>query len=372
MSIRILLLTGAALFGAAILASPIDTKAQEPQENQTRSVEQLVNDVREVRMPTFDRDRHQTDPAYAIEYLTLRKEALKKKISLIAEIWNRNHVYPGVVEMLAERWEIMSRSLDRADDVLREVAKIRATGPDRSIDRAARYACARATIAIADSGNKDASSDVAASVTAFVQEYPKDARGATLQATVADRFTTKRSRKIAIYKKLILDYPDHPDAKYWPGRIRRIESIGQPFELDFTDALTGRDISMEAFRGRIVVINFWATWSGSSMAEIPELKKLYNEFHAKGVEFVGINLDRREREGGRERVIRFCNDNQINWPQFYQGSGWSSRFPLSWGINSLPAVFIVDQEGNLFSANAEARMQDVIRVLLSDPVEFAN
>lgn len=372
MSIRTLLLTGAALIGAAILVSPIDAMAQSLGEKRPRSVEQLVNDVREVRMPTFDRDRHQTDPAYANEYLTLRKKALEKKISLIAEIWNRNHDFPGVVEMLAERWEIMSRSLGRADDVLKEVARIRAAGPDGTIDRAARYARARATIALADSGDKDANSDVTASVAAFVQEYPKDGRGAALQATVADRFTAKRSRKVAIYKKLILDYPDHPDAKYWPGRIRQVESIGQPFELHFTDALTGRDISMEAFRGRIVVINFWATWSASSIAQMTELKKFYEKFHSKGVEFVGINLDRRERKGDLDRLTRFCNDNQIDWPQFYQGGGWSSRFSLSWGINYLPMVFIVDQKGNLFSANAEAQAQDLIRVLLNDPVEFRN
>ena len=131
------------------------------------------------------------------------------------------------------------------------------------------------------------------------------------------------------------------------GERRLREAVGKPFEISFVEAIKGSQISSQTLKGKVVVIDFWATWCGPCIAEMPKMKELYAKYKDQGVEFVGISLDAPKAEGGYDELKNFVEKNKIEWPQFYQGNGWESEFSASWGINSIPRVFLVDADGKL-------------------------
>jgi hypothetical protein len=97
---------------------------------------------------------------------------------------------------------------------------------------------------------------------------------------------------------------------------------------------------------------------------MPTMKALYSRFHGQDVEFIGVSLDEPREEGGLDKLKDFVTRNGITWPQYYQGKGWESEFSSSWGIDAIPAVFVVDQQGNLYSTNARGRLEEIIPELL--------
>src|SRR5262249_46403786 len=105
--------------------------------------------------------------------------------------------------------------------------------------------------------------------------------------------------------------------------------------------------------------------------EMPTMKKLYAKYRDKGVEFIGVSLDHPKDEGGLDSLRKFVKENGIEWPQYYQGNFWSSAFSSSWGVNSIPCVFLVDQEGKLSSVDARGKLEKMIPELLEKKSKVA-
>ena len=126
---------------------------------------------------------------------------------------------------------------------------------------------------------------------------------------------------------------------------------------------------MSALKGKVVVVDFWATWCGPCVAELPAMKKLYEKFHGQGVEFLGVSLDQPKEQGGLDALKKFVKEQEIRWPQYYQGKGWESDFSRSWGINSIPTMFLVDQDGKLVSVEARGKLAKLIPELLAKKTE---
>ena len=166
----------------------------------------------------------------------------------------------------------------------------------------------------------------------------------------------------ALLERIVREYPDSFRGRLVQGERRQHERIGEPFELEFTDAITGRPVSMKALRGKVVVVDFWATWCGPCVGEIPEMKRLYTEYHDKGVEFIGVSHDLPEEDGGLEALKAFVAREQIPWPQYYQGhdnqrrrDGFTDRRFLGIvGHQRHPHGLPHRREGKLYSTEAVA------------------
>jgi non-specific serine/threonine protein kinase/serine/threonine-protein kinase len=116
--------------------------------------------------------------------------------------------------------------------------------------------------------------------------------------------------------------------------------IGKPFpQLKFND-LKGNVVNIGKLKGKVVLIDFWATWCGPCTAETPNLISVYNEFKGKGFEIIGISLDT-----DHEKLNDYLEKNKIQWPNYYDGKSWKSEISSRFGIHGIPEIILIDREG---------------------------
>lgn len=123
----------------------------------------------------------------------------------------------------------------------------------------------------------------------------------------------------------------------------------------------GKVISMSGLKGKVVIVNFWATWCGPCRKEIPDFMEVYKEYKSEGLEIVGIALDKT----GWEKVTPFVEKNPITYP-IVVGDADEAR---KWGrIQFIPTTFIVDREGNIAKMHTglmtKAQLIDILTPLL--------
>jgi thiol-disulfide isomerase/thioredoxin len=132
----------------------------------------------------------------------------------------------------------------------------------------------------------------------------------------------------------------HDEARRKMDNIQRRDQFRS---LAFT-AMDGREVAIEKMRGKVVLIDFWATWCGPCRTEIPNLKSVYDTYHDKGLEIVSISLDFAR---DREKLLEFCEANAIPWPQHFDGQGQQNEIAIKHGINMIPACYLLDKDGRV-------------------------
>ena len=310
-----------------------------------------------VRVPAFDRTKV-GDQAYLRSHSEASRKATAKRNELALEFYRSYPKDERATQLMLTRWRSMTGpDSAQADE---EMAAFLEDHPNSKVKADVLYS--RAMLAAGMNGVLPPNAPHGREVEDFIQAYPQDARGGHLLLMVARGRLKTAEEKKAILGRIIADYPGSQPARMAEGSIRRIDSLGQPFALTFSDAIHGNTVTMKALQGKVVVIDFWATWCGPCIAEMPKMKELYAKYKDQGVEFIGVSLDLPGE--GLAKLKKYVEANEMHWPQYYQGKGWDSEFSQSWGINSIPALFIVDADGNLHSTEARAKLESLIPELI--------
>ena len=325
-----------------------------------RPADAILKDLDALERPKFDREKSQDQAAFEAFTQALQKYGAERG-RLIAELMKSQPDHPRVAELLIERWGSPYASIEsKPEDLIREADQALATIHDEKVELAARFIKARALMHV--HRNEPAVALVA--VEDFVKAAPQDQRGPRMLYAVASSMQDE-VKKAEVEDRILKEFPNSSVVRSIKGQRKQRESIGKPFALEFTDAIKGSNVSIAGLRGKVVVVDFWATWCGPCVAEMPRMKKLYAEYKDKGVEFVGVSLDQPEEQGGLKALKEYVAKNEIAWPQYYQGNYWQSEFSSSWGINAIPALFVVDKDGNLASVEARNRLETLIPELLA-------
>ena len=129
------------------------------------------------------------------------------------------------------------------------------------------------------------------------------------------------------------------------GIVKKIKDnigIGKPAKDFKVELFSGGTFSLSAQRGKVVLIDFWATWCPPCVKGIPHLKEFYKEYKGRGFEIVGISLD-----SDRQAVEDYIKKEKLEWGIVYSGKGWFDDLVKYYSVNLIPSYWLIDREGVL-------------------------
>ena len=147
--------------------------------------------------------------------------------------------------------------------------------------------------------------------------------------------------------------------------LRVVQARERPLELAFT-AFDGRRVDIASLRGKVVLIDFWATWCPPCREETPDIVDAYRRLHAQGFEIIGISLDE-----DRDKLRNYLQQHAMPWPQHFDGEGWENKFAQHFDIHSIPAMWLVNKRGFLVDVEGRDRLADKVERLLAEQTDVS-
>ena len=161
-----------------------------------------------------------------------------------------------------------------------------------------------------------------------------------------------------LLKKIKSDFPDTEPAKNVDKMLEQVAAqskakqiqkdlaVGRKFPGFEEKDLDGKPLSVANYKGKVVLVDFWATWCGPCVRELPNVLKAYEKHHPKGFEIIGISLDQ-----DKSRLTSFIESKGMKWQQYFDGKGWGNKLAGQYGVNSIPATYLLDGEGKIIAKN---------------------
>ncbi|MAG93467.1 MAG: hypothetical protein CMJ48_06935 [Planctomycetaceae bacterium] len=149
------------------------------------------------------------------------------------------------------------------------------------------------------------------------------------------------------------------------GTARRFNLPGNPIKVS-GQTLDGEKLDIKDLKGKVVLVDYWATWCGPCVAEMPNIIASYDAYHDKGFEVIGVSLDNSPRP-----VAEFLKAKEIPWKTILSQDptalGWEAPNVSYYGISSIPTTILVDQKGNVVSLQARgAELGRLLKQLLGE------
>jgi thiol-disulfide isomerase/thioredoxin len=151
----------------------------------------------------------------------------------------------------------------------------------------------------------------------------------------------KEEAGVAALKKYIELQPSSPEASQARAIVANTKMIDLRVAPAFSvKSSTGEELALEKHRGKIVLLDFWASWCLPCRVDIPEVRKIWKKYGGDRFVIIGINLD-----SNRAQFEGYVKEEGLSWPQYYDGLGWNNKIARLYGVYSIPHTVLIDQDG---------------------------
>jgi thiol-disulfide isomerase/thioredoxin len=164
----------------------------------------------------------------------------------------------------------------------------------------------------------------------------------------------------AVWSAIDTKFGDHAQAggqikKIVESEVGKLDMIGTPPKAFSVKDLEDKDLAVESYKGKIVLIDFWATWCGPCVRELPNVIEAYKKYHDKGFEIIGVSLDKDDKTV----LTKFLESHpDMKWRQYYDGKFWKNELAVLYGVQSIPATYLIDQEGKIYRTGLRGKALD--------------
>ncbi len=183
----------------------------------------------------------------------------------------------------------------------------------------------------------------------FIADYPTspDAAEAMLQLGMAREYAGQDDEAKKCYERIGREFADAPQARKAAGAVRRIDSVGTVLNLS-GKGLNGEAVNLASYRGKAVIVQYWATWSDSAKTDMATLKKLLDKYRAS-FDVLGVSVDSEPKA-----LKAFLAENPLPWAEIYEEGGQDSRPATALGIITVPTMILVDPRGKVVNRSIQA------------------
>lgn len=126
----------------------------------------------------------------------------------------------------------------------------------------------------------------------------------------------------------------------------------------------GATLNINDIDAKVTILDFWASWCGPCRKENPNVVKMYNQYHDKGLEIVGISLDKAQQ---KDRWLKAIEQDGLTWKHVSNLQGWQEPIAQTYGVRSIPATYILDKDGKIVAKNLRGKaLEDKVAELLAN------
>ncbi|HWE96064.1 MAG TPA: TlpA disulfide reductase family protein [Tepidisphaeraceae bacterium] len=128
---------------------------------------------------------------------------------------------------------------------------------------------------------------------------------------------------------------------FFAAQARGTINVGDDAKLTY-QTVDGKTIDMQKMHGKLLLVDFWATWCGPCMAEAPHMVEINKKYGDKGLQFLGISLD-----SDKAKMLQVSQASGFTWPQYFDGLGWGNKLWKQWGTDGIPFTVLVGPDGKV-------------------------
>jgi thiol-disulfide isomerase/thioredoxin len=186
----------------------------------------------------------------------------------------------------------------------------------------------------------------------YIQKQPNDQRLVSFQLARANLLLQFEPERGKAFLQELTKASDSKLADAAKARLKKAELIRKQVDLQFT-ATDGTKIDLQNFRGKVVLVDFWASWCPDCIRELPTVQKVYNKYKDQGLVVIGISLDK-----DAKALANFVAKKSLPWPQYFDGKGWENEFAAKYSVRSIPEMWLLDRQGVLVTTSVPIEKLD--------------